>query len=32
MEPVRTLLYQYGAPMDLSLKLAKSSKPIVDNS
>jgi hypothetical protein len=29
MEPVSTLLYQYGAPTDLSLKLAESSKPIL---
>jgi hypothetical protein len=31
MEPVRTLLYQYGAPTDLSLKPAKSSKPILSS-
>jgi hypothetical protein len=32
MEPVCTLLYQYGAPTDLSLKLAESSKPILSSS
>jgi hypothetical protein len=31
MEPVRTLLYQYGAPTDLSLKPAESSKPILSS-
>jgi hypothetical protein len=29
MEPVPTLLYQYGAPTDLSLRPTKSSKPIL---
>jgi hypothetical protein len=29
MEPVATLLYQYGAPTDLSLRPAESSKPIL---
>jgi hypothetical protein len=29
MEPVHTLLYQYGALTDLSLKPAESSKPIL---
>jgi hypothetical protein len=31
MEPVRTLLYQYGAPTDLSLKPAESSKPMLSS-
>jgi hypothetical protein len=29
MEPIPTLLYQYGAPTDLSLRPAESSKPIL---
>jgi hypothetical protein len=29
MDLVSTLLYQYGAPMGTSLKLVKSSKPIL---
>jgi hypothetical protein len=32
MELVCTLLYQYGAPTDLSLKPAESSKPILSSS
>jgi hypothetical protein len=31
MEPVTTLLYQYGAPMGMSLKPAESSKPILSS-
>jgi hypothetical protein len=31
MEPVRTVLYQYGAPTDLSLKPAESSKLILSS-
>jgi hypothetical protein len=31
MEPVTTLLYQYGAPTSMSLKLAESSKPILSS-
>jgi hypothetical protein len=31
MEPVCTLLYQYGAPTDLSLKPTESSKPILSS-
>jgi hypothetical protein len=31
MEPVRALLYQYGASMDLSLKPAESSKHILSS-
>jgi hypothetical protein len=31
MKPVCTLLYQYGAPTDLSLKLAESSKHILSS-
>jgi hypothetical protein len=29
MEPVTTLLYQYGAPTGMSLKPTESSKPIL---
>jgi hypothetical protein len=29
MDPVSTLLYQYGAPTSTSLKLAESFKPIL---
>jgi hypothetical protein len=29
MDPVSTLLYQYGAPMGTSLKQVESSKPIL---
>jgi hypothetical protein len=32
MEPILTLLYQYGAPTDLSLRPAESSKPILSPS
>jgi hypothetical protein len=32
MEPIRTLLYQYGAPTDLSLRPAKSSKLVLSPS
>jgi hypothetical protein len=32
MDPEHTLLYQYGAPTDLSLKPAESSKPILSSS
>jgi hypothetical protein len=31
MEPVHTLLYQYGAPTNLSLKPAESSKPMLSS-
>jgi hypothetical protein len=29
MDPISTLLYQYGAPTGTSLKLVESSKPIL---